>query len=90
MTKEQEQKIRAQVEFEVAVERIKYRGEYLAEKYTEIEQDAKKVEDTLLRYSGMAGRYSAIIRGMGEELVELSEKLEKLRKYYKEIEDGKK
>ena len=74
MTKEKEQKLRAQVEFEVAVERLKFRGQYLAEKYTEIEQDAKKVEDTLLRYSGMAGRYSAVLRGMGDELIELSEK----------------
>lgn len=70
------------VELQVAIETLKFRANYLKDRVKVIEEDGKTVEDTVLKYSGMAGRYSAVTRGLGDEILAICKKLEKIAKYY--------
>ncbi len=77
-----EQDLENKVELQVAIETLKFRANYLKDRVKVIEEDGKTVEDTVLKYSGMAGRYSAVTRGLGEEILTICKKLDKIAKYY--------
>ena len=85
--KEIKDKIQNEIEFEIAIVRLKFRAEYLSERLKLIEEEGEQVEDTVLRYSGMAGRYSAVTRGLAEELKSIHKKLEKVLRFYKKQKD---
>lgn len=70
------------IELQVAIETLKFRANYLKDRVKVIEEDGKAVDDTVLKYSGMAGRYAAVTRGLGEEILSICKKLDKIAKYY--------
>ena len=70
------------VELQVAIETLKFRANYLKDRVKVIEEDSTTIEDTVLKYSGMAGRYSAVTRGLGDEILAICKKLEKIAKHY--------
>jgi hypothetical protein len=82
MEKNKEKDLENIIELQVAIETLKFRANYLKDRVKVIEEDGKEVEDTVLKYSGMAGRYAAITRGLGEEILATCKKLDKIAKYY--------
>lgn len=82
MKRDKEQDLENKVELQVAIETLKFRANYLKDRVKVIEEDGKAVEDTVLKYSGMAGRYAAVTRGLGEEILTICKKLDKISKYY--------
>ena len=82
MERDKEKDLENKVELQVAIETLKFRANYLKDRVKVIEEDGKTVEDTVLKYSGMAGRYAAVTRGLGEEILTICKKLDKVAKYY--------
>ena len=80
--RDKEKDLENKVELQVAIETLKFRANYLKDRVKVIEEDGKTVEDTVLKYSGMAGRYAAVTRGLGEEILTICKKLEKIAKHY--------
>ena len=82
MERNREKDLENIIELQVAIETLKFRANYLKDRVKVIEEEGKTVEDTVLKYSGMAGRYSAVTRCLGEEILTTCKKLEKIAKYY--------
>tara|TARA_R110001632_G_scaffold220797_2_gene350946 strand:+ start:423 stop:692 length:270 start_codon:yes stop_codon:yes gene_type:complete len=74
------QKKEAQLDLNISIEVLKFQANYLISRIKVIEEDSELITDTVLKYSGMAGRYAAVTRGLGEELLSVVKKLEKISK----------